>query len=149
MAVWLVYPVYGIQAYLRQALVQGEPTNYNIANSANFRELSVVKAAAPILAQDPEALIYSNYLNIVWFIYHHPVDELPFEDATLTKDQRLAALRDNYPGWPSRPGYVIWFTPNQYHHIAAPDELATIAKLTLLFEDKTGQIYSVGPKAVR
>ena len=149
LAAWLIYPVYGIQAYLRQALVQGEPTNYNIANSANFRELSVVKAAAVILAQDPQAVIYSNYVNIVWFIFRHPVSELPFEDATLPKDQRLMALRGNYPGWPSQAGYVIWFTPNQYHHIAAPDELATIAKLSLLFKDKTGQIYSVDPKATK
>jgi hypothetical protein len=142
-ALWLIYPVYGIQAYLRQALIQGEPTNYNIANSANFRELSVVKAGMAIVARDPQALIYSNYVNIVWFIYHHPVAELPFEDSTLPKDQRLAALRNNYPGWPSRPGYIVWFTPNQYHHVASPDELATIADLSLLFDDETGQIYSV------
>ena len=43
---WLSYPVYSLQAYLREALVRGEPTNYNIANSAGFRELGVVKAAA-------------------------------------------------------------------------------------------------------
>jgi hypothetical protein len=140
---WFVYPVYSLQEYVRMALVQGEPTNYNIANSAQFRELSVVRAGEKILADDPSALVYSNYINVVWFIYGHPVKTLPFEDESLTRDQRLAALRQNYPNWPARSGYIIWFTPNQYHHIAAPDELATIASLQLLYRDKTGQIYYV------
>jgi hypothetical protein len=107
--------------------------------------MSVVGAAQGILAKDPNSLVYSNYLNIVWFIFHHPVAELPFEDASLSREDRLVALRQNYPNWPSRPGYIVWFTPNQYHHIAAPDELKTIAHLRLLFDDDTGQIYSVTP----
>jgi hypothetical protein len=145
-AIWAVYPLYSIQTYLRQAVVQGEPTNYNIANSANFRAMSVVKAAAPLVAMDPGAVIYSNYLNIVWFIYHHPVAPLPFEDAALPRAQRQAALQRDYPGWPPQAGYIIWFTPNQYHHIVAPVDLASIADLKLLFEDKTGQVYLVTPR---
>jgi hypothetical protein len=144
--VWFVYPLYSLQAYLRQALVQGEPTNYNIANSANFREMSVVKAGEDILAKDPSSLLYSNYLNIVWFIYHHPVQALPFENESLARAERLAALKDNYPDWPKQSGYIIWFVPNQYHHIVAPDELATIADLRLLYADRTGEIYYVQAK---
>ncbi len=140
---WLSYPVYSLQAYLREALVRGEPTNYNIANSAGFRELGVVKAAHAILEKDPSAPIYSNYVNIVWFIFRHPVRILPYEDATLSRAERLVALPRNYPGWPRERGYIIWFTPNQYHHIVAPDELLTIADLKLLYKDKTGEIYLV------
>jgi len=140
---WFVYPLFSLQGYIRQALIQGEPTNYNIANSAQFREMSVVKAAQPILDKDPSALVYSNYINIVWFIYRHPVETLPFEDATLSRDQRVAALKINYPTWPTHAGYIIWFTPNQYHHIVAPDELSTIANLKLLYKDKSGEIYFV------
>ncbi|MFH1186065.1 MAG: hypothetical protein V1755_13665 [Chloroflexota bacterium] len=143
LAVWLVYPLFAMQSYLRQALVQGEPTNYNIANSANFREMSAVKAAERILQEDPGSLIYTNYVNIVWFIFDHPVESLPFEDEDLPRDQRLAALERNYPTWPETPGYIIWFTPNQYHHIVAPDELESIADLSLLFEDETGQVFSL------
>lgn len=145
---WSVYPLYAVQAYLQQAVVQGEPTNYNIANSANFRELSVVKAAEDLLRADRQATIYSNYVNIVWFIFRQPVESLPFEDQSLPREQRLAALERNYPAWPERPGYIIWFTPNQYHHIVAPDELVTIADLELLFEDDTGQIFRVMSSAV-
>ena len=142
-AVWSVYPLFAMQSYLQQALVQGEPTNYNIANSANFREMSVVKAAERILQESPDAVVYSNYVNIVWFIFDHPVKVLPFENESLPRDQRLAALEHNYPNWPETPGYIVWFIPNQYHHSAAPDELASIADLSLLFEDDTGQVFSL------
>ena len=145
--IWFVYPVYSLQAYLRQALVQGEPTNYNIANSANFREMSVVKAGEAILAKDPSGLIYSNYLNIVWFIYRHPVAALPFENGALPRAQRLTALKANYPDWPPQSGYIIWFVPNQYHHIVAPDELVTLSNLQLLYADRTGLIYYVQAKS--
>jgi hypothetical protein len=146
MLIWLVYPLYSVQGYLREAVVRGEPTNYNIANSAAFREMGVTKAAQSILAKDPSAPVYSNYINIVWFLFGHPVRTLPFEDATLSRDQRLAALPGNYPKWPPERGYIVWFTPNQYHHIAAPDELATIANLKLLYSDKSGEVYLLESK---
>lgn len=144
---WSVYPVYALQSYLRQAVLQGEPTNYNIANSAQFREMSVVKAAEQILAQHPDSVVYSNYVNIVWFIFDHPVRALPFLDQGLSREERLEQLKLTMPNWPEVPGYIIWFTPNQYHHIVAPDELMTIAHLDLLFEDETGQIFAVSQGA--
>jgi hypothetical protein len=109
--------------------------------------MSVVKAAEEILRAEPDALLYSNYLNIVWFIFDHPVQPLPFQDESLSRDERLIALAENYPHWPDKPGFLLWFTPNQYHHIVAPDELATIADLELLFEDETGQVFAVHGRA--
>ncbi len=142
---WFLYPAYSVQAYVREALVKGEPTNYNIANSSQFRDMRVVKAAEPFLAKDPHAVVYSNYINIVWFIFHHPVRALPYQDQTKTADERLVDLQRDYAGWPPEGGYIIWFTPNQYHHIADPGELASIAHLKLIYEDKTGQIYALEP----
>ena len=143
-ALWFLYPLYSIRQYLHLALLQGEPTNYNIANSAQFRELGVVKAAKLILAKDPSALVYTNYVNIVWFIYDRPVKELPFVDASLPPSGQVLGLQKFYPGWPAgKPGYILWFIPNQYHNIAAPDVLATLANLKLIYEDKSGQIYYV------
>jgi hypothetical protein len=108
--------------------------------------MSVVKEAEEILQADPGALVYSNYVNIVWFIFDHPVQPLPFQDESLPRDERLASLTTEYPGWPEKPGYLVWFTPNEYHHIVAPDELAMIADLEMLFDDETGQIFAVhGP----
>ncbi len=141
--IWFAYPVYSLRSYLGEALVKGEPTNYNIANSTQFRDMKVVRAAEGILAKDPNAVVYSNYVNIVWFIFRHPVRSLPFQDQTKTPEQRLVDLQQHYDGWPSEGGYIIWFTPNQYHHIAPPDELAKIADLKLVYQDKTGEIFTV------
>ncbi len=142
---WFAYPAYSVQAYVREALVRGEPTTYNIANSSLFRDMKVVKVAELILAGDPNAVVYSNYINIVWFIFKHPVRALPFQDQTKTPEQRLVDLERDYAGWPREGGYIIWYTPNQYHHIADPSELAAIAHLQLIYQDKTGQIYKVDP----
>ncbi len=145
---WFIYPLYAVQGYLRSALVQGEPSNYNIANSAQYREMGVVKAAENIIDQEPSSALYTNYLNIVWFIYQRPVTQLPFEDTTQSRDERFAALQKYYPGWPgTKPGYIIWFTPNQYHFYAPPDDLTAIADLKLLYQDKTGEIYYVQAKS--
>ncbi len=145
-ALWFLYPVYSLQEYVRLALVIGEPSNYNIANSARFLELGPVKAAREILGKDPSAVVYSNYLNVVWFIYRHPVGTLPSVDRDLSRQDQIDSLEKNYPGWPGEePGYLIWFTPNQYHFYAAPDELASIADLKLIYQDKNGEIYYVQP----
>jgi len=145
---WFIYPLYAMEGYLSLALAQGEPSNYNIANSSYFREMGVVKAAQKILDADPSAVLYSNYLNIVWFIYQRPVTQLPFEDANKSRDERLVGLEKYYPGWPgTKLGYIIWFTPNQYHFYASPDDLAAIADLKLLYRDKTGEIYYVQAKS--
>ncbi len=143
--IWFIYPVYSLQGYLREALLKGEPTNYNIANSSQFREMKVVKAAEQILAKDPAATVYSNYINIAWFILRHPVRTLPFQDASAAPAEQLAGLKQYYPNWPPESGYIVWFTPNQYHHIASPEELSQIANLKLLYQDKTGQIFTVAP----
>jgi hypothetical protein len=143
---WFIYPMYSVQGYLRQALVQGEPTNYNVANSSLYREMSVVKAAQPILASDPSAAVYTNYVGIVWFIFQRPVAELPLEEPSLPREQRIEGLQKYYPNWPPKSGYIVFFTPNQYHYVAPPDEVAAIANLKLLYQDKTGQIYSVQMK---
>lgn len=144
---WFIYPLYAMQGYLRLALAQGEPSNYNIANSAQYREMGVVRAAQKILDADPSAALYTNYLNIVWFIYQRPVTMLPFVDAGMSRDQQISSLPQYYPAWPVQSGYIIWFKPNQYHNVAAPSELAAIANLKLLYQDKTGEIYYVQAKS--
>jgi hypothetical protein len=143
---WFIYPLYSMQEYLRTALVKGESSNYNIANSADFHERGVTIAAQKILAKDPSALVYSNYLNIVWFLFQHPVSEIPFIDQSQSRDQQIAGIKQYYPDWPPQSGYIVWYTPNEYHHIAAPDELTGIADLKLLYSDKSGQVYYVTPK---
>ena len=143
LVLWLIYPVYSLQAYLREALVRGEPTNYNIANSAGFRELGVVKAAQPSWREI--RLLRSTAITSTscWFIFRHPVRILPYRRCNALASRAWLRFPGTIPAGRAKRGYIIWFTPNQYHHIVAPDELTTIANLKLLYKDKTGEIYLV------
>ena len=141
---YFIYPVYSMQGYLRDALVLGEPSNYNIANSVDFRTRGATVAGQKILSNQPTIMLYTNYVNIVWFLFDgHPVKELPFENPNLSRDQRIASLKQNYPNWPPQSGYIIWYEPNQYHNIAGPDDLDAIANLKVVYQGKTGGVYYV------
>ena len=141
--IYFVYPIYSMQGYLRDALALGEPSNYNIANSVDFRTRVVTVEGQKLIVQ-PDAMLYTNYVNIVWFLFHgHPVKELPFENPNLSRDQRIASLKQYYPNWPPQSGYIIWYEPNQYHNIAGPDDLSAIANLKVLYQGKSGGVYYV------
>jgi hypothetical protein len=67
-------------------------------------------------------------------------------DNELQQPQRLAILRQKYPDWPGdENGYIIWFTPNEYMHLASPEDLSQIARLKLIYRDDYGEIYQLGP----
>ena len=86
---YFIYPVYSMQGYLREALVLGEPSNYNIANSVDFRTRTVTIEGQKILGNQPTVMLYTNYVNIVWFLFHgHPVQELPFVNPKLSASEQ-------------------------------------------------------------
>jgi len=96
------------------------------------------------MESDPGAAMYSNYANVIWFAYRQPIDLLPVRIEDLSFSERIAHLNQEYLGWPNgKDGYLIWFKPNQYHHVAQPRELAEIADLELIYEDRHGAIYRV------
>ncbi len=141
---YFIFPVYSMQGYLREAWAAGEPSNYNIANSLDFRTRGVSVAGQKILAGQPSVVLYTNYVNIVWFLFHgHPVQEVPFVNPRATGSERTASLKQNYPNWPPQNGYIIWYEPNEYHNLASPADLSTIAKVETVYQGKSGGIYYV------
>jgi hypothetical protein len=144
---WLAYPLYGLQRYLRLSLENGEASTYNIQNTRKYHELKVIEMGRKLIVEDPDAMVYSNYANVIWFAYRRPVDMLPMRAIELSFSERIDYLEEKYPGWPNgRDGYLIWFKPNQYYHIAQPRELELIAKVELIYEDKKSAIYRVSTK---
>ena len=144
---WFVYPAYSMQEYLRLALVNGEPSNYNIYNSTHFMDMAVTRKGRQLVAADPSATFYTNYVNLLWFQYQRPIHPLPAVNNDLPQDQRLSILRETYPGWPgAETGYIIWYTPNEYKYLAPIEDLKELAHLELIYEDDDGQIYRVSGK---
>jgi hypothetical protein len=134
-AFWSVYPIYSTGEYLVEAIRQGEPSGANMFNNRTYREMPVVEQMLKISAEPPQEILYSNYVDAVWFYTRKPVSLLPFvnEDASTV-----------YTGWPhDRPGYIIWFEPNEYKHYLAPQKIAEFADVKLVFEGDGGQIYYV------
>ena len=145
--IWLLYPVLSMHEYLGKALVQGEPSNYNIHNSARFANMEFLRVTQTFIDQDPSAMLYSNYTATVWFRFQRDVYILPYQDAELSREENVAMLKKNYAGWPGTdPGYIIWFIPNESTGYAPPENLSLIADVKLLYQDKNGQLFHVDVK---
>ena len=134
-ALWAIYPIYSTAEYLSEARVEGEPSGANMFNNQTYREMPVVAEMLKIRAEQPQETFYSNYVDAVWFYTRKPVSLLPF----VNEDAMTA-----YAGWPhDKPGYIIWFEPNEYKHYLAPQKIAEFAEVTLIYEGKGGKIYHV------
>lgn len=128
---WSAYPVLGMFKYLNNALELGEPSNYNYYNSSYFRDTEIVEKMIQIADEKPEALFYSNYVDAAWFFTRHQVALMPFTQDTDTN-------------WPhNKPGYIVWFEPNEFKHYLPPEEIGKFARLKLVHQSESGSIYFV------
>ena len=135
-ALWSVYPVYTIWEYLVNAGTQGEPSGFNMYNNLDYQEMDLVAEMKRLRESQPAAIVYSNYADAVWFYTRKPVSLLPLAD--------VPSPVEAYAGWPKdKPGYIIWFEPNEYKHYLAPEKIAEFATVDLVFEGDGGKIYYV------
>jgi hypothetical protein len=133
---WSVYPLSSLGEYLIKAGVQGEPSGANMFNGRTYHEMTIVAEMLRIREEQPNEIFYSNYVDAVWFFTRKPVSLLPF----VTDSDPAKA----YAGWPhDRPGYIIWFEPNEYKHYLPPKEIEKFAHLELLYQGTGGKIYYV------
>jgi hypothetical protein len=134
-ACWTIYPIYSTQEYLREASKVGEPSGANMFNNKNYHEMPMVAEMQKLRVEQPQESFYSNYVDAVWFYTRKPVSLLPF-----VNDDAMTV----YAGWPyDKPGYIIWFEPNEYKHYLAPQKIAQFANVTLIYQGKDGEIYRV------
>lgn len=135
-ALWSVYPLYSFGEYLVKSRIEGEASGANMYNGRAYHEMSVVIEMQRIRREQPDGTFYSNYVDAVWFFTRKPVALLPF----VTETDPAEA----YAGWPhDRPGYIIWFEPNEYKHYLAPKEIGKFADVELIYQGSGGNIYYV------
>jgi hypothetical protein len=139
-AVWLlVYPCFSLVKYLRASLANGEASNYNYYNNRAFRENPAIPEALALLGADPGATLYSNYADGVWFYTRRTAPLMP----RASLDMDMGIIREQYRGWPGdKPGYILWFLPNEFKHVVPPELLAEFADVQLLYDSEQGRIYS-------
>lgn len=134
-ALWSVYPLYSFGEYLREARTKGEPSGANMFNNQTYHEMTLIPALQKLRREQPNMTFYSNYSDAVWFYTRQQVTPAPFVvDDPLT----------TYAGWPyDKPGYLVWFEPNEYKHYLPPEKIAQFAEVKLIFDGKGGKIYYV------
>jgi len=105
-------------------------------NNRAYHEMDIVAEMQRLGASQPNATVYSNYVDAVWFYTRKPVSTLP-----LAEVQNPA---ETYAGWPhDKPGYIIWFEPNEYKHYLSPKKISEFASVELIYEGDGGKIYYV------
>jgi hypothetical protein len=135
---WSIYPVYSIWEYLVSASTQGEPSGFNMYNNRTYHEMDLVAEMQKLRESQPSAIVYSNYVDAVWFYTRKSVSILPLAN--------VPSPVETYNGWPQdKPGYIIWFEPNEYKHYLAPEKIAEFASVKLVFDGEGGKIYYVQP----
>jgi hypothetical protein len=134
-ALWAVYPVYSFAEYLTEARAVGEPSGANMFNNQTYQEMDVVHEMQRLRAEHPDTTFYSNYSDAIWFHTRKPVTP----SLIVTDEPALT-----YAGWPfDKPGYLVWFEPNEYKHYLPPDQIAAFADVKLVYAGKGGKIYYV------
>ena len=134
-ALWAIYPVYSLTEYLLEAREVGEPSGANMFNNRTYHEMTLITEMQKLRAEQPDKTFYSNYSDAVWFHTRRQVSP----SVVVTEDPSVA-----YAGWPNdKPGYIIWFEPNEYKHYLPPEEISKFANVQLIYDGKGGKIYSV------
>lgn len=130
-ALWSVYPLYTLQEYMRESRMDGEPSSVNMFNTRTYNEMDLIAETQQLRQREPDAIFYSNYVDAVWFHTRMPVTLLPF-------------VTDNPTQWDAdKPGYIVWFEPNEYKHYVSPETIAEFANVELVYQGKGGKIYYV------
>jgi hypothetical protein len=144
---WLVFPVYNLQKYSRNAYVQGETSEYNLYNIPVLRDSGVAEflnSRSIGMGQK----IYSNYEAAAWFLTRRTITKMPHGE---TRERRVnaAEVLRQFPDWPGKDGngYVIWIDELSFKpYVLHPDQLAERASFELVHWSKGGEIYRITPR---
>jgi hypothetical protein len=142
--IWfLVYPSYSMYKYISASMANGEASNYNYYNNRTFNENPAIPVIRDLAAHNPQAYFYSNYADGIWFYTRRSAPLMPRSSVEMDP----AEIKTVYAGWPGdKPGYILWFLPNEFKHVVPPELLAEIADVRLIFTSEQGMIYSVQAK---
>jgi hypothetical protein len=145
--IWLLFPVYNIQKYMRKAFYQGDISEFNMYNIPVLRDSGIKE----FLSTQPAVVnqkFYSNYEAAAWFLMRHTITKLPFGDVN-EKRVDAAKVLQQFPTWPGKDGdgYVLWIKALSFKpYVLKPDQLTGRADFQLLYTSKAGDVYLLTPK---
>jgi hypothetical protein len=145
--VWLVFPVYNIQKFIRKAYVQGETSEYNLYNIQVLRDTGIQDFFRS-QSIGPDQKIYSNYEAAAWFLTRRTITKMPHGETRERKVDSLEVLK-LFPDWPGKDGdgYVVWIDELSFKpYVLHPDQLIERARFELVHWSKGGEVYRLTPK---
>lgn len=141
-ALWLVFPLYRVQAYVRASMANGDVSFYNLYNTRTLRESDIVAYLqnAEFAEQDK---VYSNNEAAAWFYLRQRIFRLPRYDAEA--GQTLEGALASFEGWPDEDetAVLVWFERELDYKdmVPTPDEMQGYVRLSPLFTGRYGDVY--------
>jgi hypothetical protein len=143
---WLSFPIYNLQKYIRKAYFQGDISEFNMYNIPVLRDSGFKEYLSTQPVEDQK--VYSNYEAAAWFMTRYPITKLPYGDVG-EKRVNAEEVLQRFPTWPGKDGngYVIWIKALSFKpYVLTPQQLAGRADFQLLYSSKGGEIYLLTPK---
>jgi hypothetical protein len=141
-ALWLLFPLYRVQAYVLASMQNGDVSFYNLYNTRTLRESDIVAEIRSMEFSEDER-VYSNNEAAAWFYLRRRIYRLPRYDAEL--GQNLEAIVNEFDGWPHTDelATLIWFERDLDYKelVPTPDMLSEFIRLTSVFVGRYGNIY--------
>lgn len=141
-ALWLLFPLYRVQTYVRASLQNGDVSYYNLYNTRTLRESDIVAEIQSTEFSEDER-VYSNNEAAAWFYLRRRIYRLPRYDVELGHD--LETVVNEFDGWPPSDeiATLIWFERDLDYKelVPKPDMLSDFIRLTPVFVGRYGNIY--------
>jgi hypothetical protein len=140
--VWLLLPVYLVQAYVRASIDDGDVSYYNLYNTRTLRESDIVAHLNTLEFSDGEK-VYSNNEGAAWFYLRHQIWRLPRYDADA--GETVADAMAGFDGWPDADenATLVWFERELDYKdmVPTPEEMQQYIRLTPTFTGRYGDVY--------
>lgn len=139
---WLLLPLYRVQAYVRASMEHGDVSYYNLYNTRTLRQSDIVAHLTTLEFSGGER-IYSNNEGAAWFYLRRRIWRLPRYDAEA--GQTLADALANFDGWPAADenATLVWFERELDYKemVPTPEEMQPYIRLTPTFTGRHGDVY--------
>ncbi|MEX2143564.1 MAG: hypothetical protein WD740_03135 [Anaerolineales bacterium] len=143
--VWLAFPIFRVQAYVRGSLEKGDVSYYNLYNTRTLRESDIV-AHIQTLDLGADELVYSNNEAAAWFFLRRDISRLPRMDTEVGEE--LEAAMVDFAGWPAagEQARLIWFERELDYKdlVPTPEQMQEYIRLTITFAGRYGDVYWMG-----
>ena len=118
----------------------------NLYHNPDWNSNPTVEAVRQLLADHPDAVLYSNQPPGFALFTWHTTYWSPLKHDAIFKDHRYP-LGDFAAAFAhcSAHCYLVWKLPNPYDHLYLPDELSRIARMDVIFQSSGGIIYQISP----